>query len=106
MSEHKLKSVLKSGCDDQARLSFTFAPQVGALFMVVGGTYGLSLPLWGFLCDSKVLVKLFSFYQLGFTRRETWSASCGFFFSDDKEFSKVCGGGRRNSYNRWFSHTG
>merc|ERR1712088_1033312 len=27
--------------------------QVGALFMVVGGTYGLSLPLWGFLCDSK-----------------------------------------------------
>ena len=22
--------------------------------MVVGGTYGLSLPLWGFLCDSKV----------------------------------------------------
>jgi len=28
--------------------------QVGALFMVVGGTYGLSLPLWGFLCDSKL----------------------------------------------------
>jgi len=28
--------------------------QVGALFMVVGGTYGLSLPLWGFLCDSKM----------------------------------------------------
>jgi len=26
--------------------------QVGALFMVVGGTYGISLPLWGFLCDS------------------------------------------------------
>ena len=26
--------------------------QVGALFMVVGGTYGLSLPLWGYLCDS------------------------------------------------------
>ena len=22
--------------------------------MVVGGTYGLSLPLWGFLCDSKL----------------------------------------------------
>jgi len=28
--------------------------QVGALFMVVGGTYGLSLPLWGYLCDSKL----------------------------------------------------
>jgi len=28
--------------------------QVGALFMVVGGTYGLSLPLWGMLCDSKL----------------------------------------------------
>jgi len=28
--------------------------QVGALFMVVGGTYGLSLPLWGVLCDSKL----------------------------------------------------
>jgi MFS family permease len=26
--------------------------QVGALFMAVGGTYGISLPLWGFLCDS------------------------------------------------------
>ena len=25
--------------------------------MVVGGTYGLSLPLWGFLCDSKVPLK-------------------------------------------------
>ena len=51
--------------------------QVGALFMVVGGTYGLSLPLWGFLCDSKVLIKLFSFYQIVFT---TWSASCGSIF--------------------------
>jgi hypothetical protein len=29
--------------------------QVGALFMVVGGTYGLSLPLWGFICDLKHL---------------------------------------------------
>lgn len=28
--------------------------QVGALFMVVGGTYGLSLPLWGYLCDSQL----------------------------------------------------
>merc|ERR1719410_2538540 len=28
--------------------------QVGALFMVVGGTYGLSLPLWGYLCDSQI----------------------------------------------------
>ena len=28
--------------------------QVGALFMVVGGTYGLSLPLWGYLCDSQM----------------------------------------------------
>lgn len=28
--------------------------QIGALFMVVGGTYGLSLPLWGVLCDSKM----------------------------------------------------
>jgi len=28
--------------------------QVGALFMAVGGTYGLSLPLWGLLCDSKL----------------------------------------------------
>jgi len=28
--------------------------QVGALFMVVGGTYGLSLPLWGWLCDSQL----------------------------------------------------
>jgi len=28
--------------------------QVGALFMVVGGTYGLSLPLWGIMCDSKL----------------------------------------------------
>jgi len=28
--------------------------QVGALFMVVGGTYGLSLPVWGLLCDSKL----------------------------------------------------
>lgn len=28
--------------------------QVGALFMVIGGTYGLSLPLWGVLCDSKL----------------------------------------------------
>jgi len=28
--------------------------QVGALFMVVGGTYGLSLPLWGYLCDSTI----------------------------------------------------
>jgi len=27
--------------------------QVGALFMVVGGAYGLSLPLWGVLCDCK-----------------------------------------------------
>lgn len=27
--------------------------QVGALFMVVGGAYGLSLPLWGIMCDSK-----------------------------------------------------
>jgi len=26
--------------------------QVGALFMVMGGTYGISLPFWGFLCDS------------------------------------------------------
>jgi len=25
--------------------------QVGTLFMVVGGSYGLSLPIWGFLCD-------------------------------------------------------
>ena len=22
--------------------------------MVVGGTYGLSLPLWGYLCDSQI----------------------------------------------------
>ena len=22
--------------------------------MVVGGTYGLSLPLWGYLCDSQM----------------------------------------------------
>ena len=28
--------------------------QVGALFMVVGGTYGLGLPLWGYLCDSQM----------------------------------------------------
>ena len=28
--------------------------QVGALFMVVGGTYGISLPLWGYLCDSQL----------------------------------------------------
>lgn len=28
--------------------------QIGALFMVVGGTYGLSLPVWGILCDSKL----------------------------------------------------
>ncbi|XP_023340181.1 MFS-type transporter SLC18B1 [Eurytemora carolleeae] len=28
--------------------------QCGALFMVVGGTYGLSLPLWGMVCDSKL----------------------------------------------------
>ena len=28
--------------------------QVGALFMVVGGTYGISLPLWGYLCDSNL----------------------------------------------------
>ena len=28
--------------------------QVGALFMVVGGTYGISLPLWGWLCDSNL----------------------------------------------------
>jgi len=28
--------------------------QVGALFMVVGGTYGLSLPVWGYLCDSQL----------------------------------------------------
>ena len=34
-----------------------FSTKVGALFMVVGGTYGLSLPLWGFLCDSKVPLK-------------------------------------------------
>jgi len=26
--------------------------QVGTLFMVVGGSYGLSLPFWGFMCDS------------------------------------------------------
>jgi len=29
--------------------------QIGAFFMVLGGSYGLSLPLWGFLCDLKVL---------------------------------------------------
>ena len=28
--------------------------QIGAFFMVMGGSYGLSLPLWGFLCDLKV----------------------------------------------------
>jgi len=28
--------------------------QVGALFMAVGGTYGISLPLWGTLCDSNL----------------------------------------------------
>jgi len=27
--------------------------QVGSLFMVMGGSYGLSLPLWGFLCDAR-----------------------------------------------------
>lgn len=27
--------------------------QVGSLFMVIGGSYGISLPLWGFLCDAK-----------------------------------------------------
>jgi hypothetical protein len=31
-----------------------FLIQIGALFMVVGGTYGLSLPVWGILCDSKL----------------------------------------------------
>ena len=31
-----------------------FPLQVGALFMVVGGTYGISLPLWGYLCDSNL----------------------------------------------------
>jgi len=29
--------------------------QIGAFFMVLGGSYGLSLPLWGFLCDLKAL---------------------------------------------------
>jgi len=29
--------------------------QIGAFFMVMGGSYGLSLPLWGFLCDLKGL---------------------------------------------------
>jgi len=29
--------------------------QIGAFFMVLGGSYGLSLPLWGYLCDLKVL---------------------------------------------------
>ena len=28
--------------------------QIGAFFMVLGGSYGLSLPLWGYLCDLKV----------------------------------------------------
>jgi len=28
--------------------------QVGALFMACGGTYGISLPLWGYLCDSTI----------------------------------------------------
>jgi len=27
--------------------------QVGTLFMVEGGSYGLSLPIWGYLCDAK-----------------------------------------------------
>merc|ERR1740139_1920466 len=27
--------------------------QVGSLFMVMGGSYGVSLPVWGLLCDAK-----------------------------------------------------
>ena len=46
------------------RVSLTFPPKVGALFMVVGGTYGLSLPLWGFLCDSKV--EIFLYHEMTF----------------------------------------
>ena len=30
--------------------------------MVLGGSYGLSLPLWGYLCDLKVGTRVSHFY--------------------------------------------
>ena len=53
--------------------------------MVVGGTYGLSLPLWGFLCDSKVGLY---FYEMTFAIRETLLPLFGSLFQMTKNSPK------------------
>ena len=50
LSSFQVRMALLLLCD----FDHIFPLQVGALFMVVGGTYGISLPLWGYLCDSNL----------------------------------------------------
>ena len=50
LSSFQVRIALWLLCD----FAHIFPSQVGALFMVVGGTYGISLPLWGYLCDSNL----------------------------------------------------
>lgn len=46
-----LQTTLEPHLGDEPSIPLT-SFQVGTLFMVVGGSYGLSLPIWGFLCDA------------------------------------------------------